>query len=274
MRPIEAIVLGVVQGISEFLPISSSAHLILTSRYLGWSDQGLAFDMAANTGSLLAVVTYLRRELRHIAEGLRQWLTSTGAARSRGFTAARPAVLLTLATVPVGVAGLAGHDLIARVAREPTMIGATSIVFGLLLWWADARPRGNRFLSDVSIPMVLIIGLAQALALLPGTSRAGVTLTAALFLGIDRGTAVRFSFLLAVPVGVLVAGKQTVELTLQRPDVESVALGSLALGMTVAGVAAYAAIRWLVRWVGGQDLTGFVAYRLMLGVLILSGLSW
>jgi undecaprenyl-diphosphatase len=273
VKAVEAIALGIVQGITEFLPISSSAHLILTSHYLGWSDQGLFFDMAANTGSLLAVIAYLRRDLAQMASGFMQWLTAPRSVRRHRFAAAKPALLLAAATIPVGAAGLVLRPLIAGWARDPLVIATTSIVFGLLLWWADSRRLGTRLLPDLTFPMALAIGLAQALALVPGTSRAGVTLTAALFLGLGRESAVRFSFLLAVPVGLLVAGKQAVEIGLQQPAVETVGVGALALGLVAAAVSAYAAITWLVAWVRRQNLLVFVVYRLILGAAILLGLA-
>lgn len=272
MTLFEAIVLGLVQGLSEFLPISSSAHLILTSRVLGWVDQGLPFDAAVNTGSLIAVVIFVRRELVQIAAGA--WRSLSGWRQETRFRLGegRFALILAVATVPVGAAGWVGRDLVATAARNPAIIATTSILFGLLLWLADRRPEGDVYLSDIRLRTALLVGLAQALALVPGTSRAGITLTVALMLGFRREAAVRFSFLLAVPVGILVAGGELFEMAgrdLVAADVEG-----MAIGFVTAAVSAYVAIVWLLRWIRRQSLLVFVAYRVMLGLVILATIVW
>jgi undecaprenyl-diphosphatase len=269
---LEATVLGVVQGLSEFLPISSSAHLILTSRALGWTDQGLQFDVAANSGSLLAVMIYVRRELIQIMGGA--WRSLSGLSRGTRYRLSEGslALILAVATVPVGIAGWITRDLIATAGRNPAIIAMTSILFALVLWIADRRPEGDVYLADIRVRMALWVGFAQALALIPGTSRAGITLTAALLLGFRREAAVRFSFLLAVPVGLVVAGGELVELI--GGDLVETDLVSLAIVLAVSAVSAYAAIVWLLSWIRHRSLQIFVIYRIMLAVAILATMVW
>lgn len=272
MTAFQAILLGLVQGFSEFLPISSSAHLILTSWFLGWADQGLAFDMAANTGSLIAVMLFVRRDLGDVVVGAGRAVAGWRRDGRPQLAEGRLAMVLLVATLPVAVAGLLGRPFFASAARSPGVIAATSIVFGLLLWVADRRPRGTLDLSTVTVWTAFLIGCAQAVALVPGTSRAGVTLTAALLLGFGRQDAVRFSFLLAVPVGLLVGIKGVGEILGQ--GVASADLAAVAIGLVVSAVSAYAALAWLVAWVRRQNLVVFVVYRLALGIFILVAMVW
>ncbi|MEO5365381.1 MAG: undecaprenyl-diphosphate phosphatase [Magnetococcus sp. WYHC-3] len=260
---IQAVVLALVQGITEFLPISSSGHLVLVPIVFGWPDQGLVFDIAANTGTLLAVMTYLRRDLYACTCG---WWRSVQQRRLGDDPDARMAWMLILATIPVGLAGLATQDMVETVARHPLVIGTTSILFALVLWWADARGARNRDLTQLSWRDALVIGLFQAVALIPGTSRSGITMTGGLFLGLDRMASARFSFLLAVPVSVLAALLDVGELftnpqlAQQWPALLVVFLGS--------GLTAFAVINWLMAWLRHQSMFVFVIYRIILGVVI------
>ena len=262
MSWLQAVVLGIVQGVTEFLPISSSAHLILTSQLAGWQDEGLVFDMAANTGSLVAVIVCFAGDWRRLLAGAVGW---TGAAPQ----ARRQLGMLALATVPVALAGFLLQNVVSAVARQIGLIAATSILFGLLLGWADRRRAGGLDLASFGWAAALFVGLAQAVALLPGTSRAGVTITAGLLVGLSRPAAVRFSFLLAVPVGLLVGAKNVLDLagTGGEWGVEIV------IGFVVSGLSAFLAIRWLLRWVGRRDLMGFVVYRVILGLALLTHLA-
>ena len=260
---LRAAVLGLVQGATEFLPISSSAHLVLTSALLGWEDQGLLFDMAANTGSLVAVVFYFRRDLLRLA---RAWIASLRRDPSTDRAAAGLAWQLLLATVPVALVGLLLQDLVASSARRLLVIASATMFFGLVLGWADRAARGGRRLDRLGLARALAIGAAQALALVPGTSRSGITITAGLFTGLSREEAARFAFLLAVPVGVLVGAKDLVELVGSGPPPAGIL--ALAMGCTVSALSALAAIHWLLAWVRRQSLTVFVVYRLILGLLI------
>ncbi len=262
MNWLQAVVLGLVQGVTEFLPISSSAHLILTSQLLGWADQGLAFDMAANSGSLLAVIVCFGGEWRRLL------LAGVGLRRA-DVEGRRLLAALTLATLPVALCGLLFQRQIEAGGRSVAVIAATSILFGLVLGWADRRSAGTRPLAQVGWAAAQVIGGAQPLALVPGTSRAGVTITAALLLGLSRPAAVRFSFLLAVPVGLLVAVKNSFDLV----ALEGGFGAEVAVGFVAAGVSAYLAIRWLLGWVRRRNLMGFVVYRIILGLALLTQLG-
>lgn len=270
MTAIQAIILGVVQGVTEFLPVSSSAHLILASKLLGWSDQGLHFDMAANTGSLLAVLVYLRRELAALARGL-----ADGAA-GRRTEEARGAAQVLVASVPVALAGVLLQGFVAGDGRSLAVLGTTSVLFGALLAWADrlapaATETGDgaeREAAAWSWRQTLAVGLAQALALIPGTSRSGVTMTAGLFAGMSRPRATRLSFLLAVPVGLMVAFKDGWDLV--RHPAATQGFTALALGTLAAAVSAYVAIDWLLKWVRRHGFMGFAIYRIVLGLGLLA----
>lgn len=258
----QAVVLGIIQGVTEFLPISSSAHLILTSQLLGWPDQGLAFDMAANTGSLVAVIVCFAGDWRRLLAGAVGWPTADPGSR-------RQLGMLALATVPVAVAGLFLQSQIAVGARQIGLIAATSILFGLALGWADRRRQGGLDLASCGWIAAVLVGLAQALSLVPGTSRAGVTITAGLLVGLARPAAVRFAFLLAVPVGLLVGAKNVADLVGAGGEWGA----EIAIGFLVSGLSAYIAIRWLLHWVRRHNLTGFVVYRVILGLALLTQLA-
>ena len=265
MTPTQAILLALIQGVTEFLPISSSAHLILLPYVLDWEDQGLRFDVVTNAGTLLAAVVYFRRDL--LAAG-RQML-HPGSDADEGHPGLARAVLW--ASLPVLAAGFLFYDFFATVARQPVLIASTSIGFGLLLWWADRVAARARRLGDLRWRDTVWIGLSQALALFPGTSRSGVTITAGLLRGFERGEAARFSFLLAIPVGVLALIKDLAGLA--RDEMPAAEALPLAIGFATASVSAYLVIGWLLAWLERQTMTIFVVYRIALGLVIL-GLVW
>lgn len=269
MTYLQAAVLALVQGVTEFLPISSSAHLILVPYLADWPDQGLAFDIATNTGSLVAVILYFRRDLAEILEAGFASLPELldGDARRRWSPDKRLAWAVVLGTVPVAVAGLLAADWIENDLRSPVVIAATSIVFGLLLWWADRAGSRSRDLDRLGVWDTVVVGLSQALALVPGTSRSGVTMTAGMARGLDREAAARFSFLLAVPVGILVALHDLVKIV--GGEVPADDLGPMFLGFVLAGVSAYGVIGWLLAWLKRQSMTVFVVYRVVLGLVLL-----
>lgn len=261
MTLFEIIVLAIIQGITEFLPISSSAHLILPAELLGWVNQGLAFDVAVHVGSLLAVMIYFRNDIYCMAGA---WLT-------RGFTKhqtqdSKLAWYVILATIPAVVAGFLLKDWIAVNARSALVIACTTIVFGLLLWYADRAARHTRDLSNMGLKGAIIIGLAQAVALIPGTSRSGITMTAALMLGFNRESAARFSFLLSVPV-ILGAGTLAVLELVQSG--EAVDWSALLYGAAFSFVSAYLCIYLFLSWISRIGMLPFVIYRLVLGAMLL-----
>jgi undecaprenyl-diphosphatase len=258
---IQIIVLAVVQGITEFLPISSSAHLILVPVLSGWQDQGLAFDVAVHLGSLVAVVWYFRRELNAMSA---DWLRSVQRRELVGESRLAWAVLW--GTVPAGLAGLLLGDLIETHLRSPLVIAWATIGFGVLLWVADRHGRRRRSEETLTWRDVLVIGVAQALALIPGTSRSGITMTAGLMLGLTREAAARFSFLLAVPLILLASAYQS--LALARSTVPVDWTGFL-LGIVLSAVAAYACIHYFLKLIQRIGMFPFVVYRLLLGALLL-----
>ena len=265
MTPLQAVVLAIVQGITEFLPISSSAHLILLPRFLGWRDQGLVFDIATHVGSLLAVLVYFRRDLAQLAAAVPRLRTRE--ALEPG-TDAFLLLGLLVGTLPAAVAGLLLADFVAGRARDPHLIAGTAIGYGLLLGLADWTGRRERDLREVGWKQVLLVGVFQAMALVPGTSRSGATMTAGLFTGLTRPAAARFSFLLSVPVGLLVTAKEVVDLAAGK----GAGIGALplVLGFSVSAIASFAVIAGLLRWLQSRSLTVFVVYRVLLGLLILA----
>jgi undecaprenyl-diphosphatase len=261
MDVLQAIVLALTQGLTEFLPISSAAHLILMPRLLGWSDQGLAFDVSVHVGTLAAVLWYFREEIRGM---LRDWLRSLLVRQRVGDSRLAWAVLW--GTVPVGLAGLAAANLVETHLRSPIVIALATIAFGLLLWWADRAGARQRSEHQLTWKDVLVIGCAQAVALIPGTSRSGITMTAGLMLGLTRGGAARFSFLLSIPVIILAGMLTTLEL------VESgnhVSWSLLWLGAAVSAVSAYLCIKLFLSLLERIGMLPFVIYRMVLGVLLL-----
>lgn len=262
MGPLQLVVLAVVQGVTEFLPISSSAHLILIPRLTGWPDQGLAFDVAAHLGTLAAVTLYFRADLVGIARGFARSITGR-----EGGAEGRLAWGVLLGTIPVGLAGLAAHDVISGSLRSPLVIALATVVFALALAWADARGRRRRPLTVLGLRDVAVIGCAQALALIPGTSRSGITMTAGLALGFTREAAARFSFLLAVPVILLASALEVAALIAQGG---TQAWGALTLVTALSGLSAFACIHVFLSVIERTGMLPFVVYRLVLGAVLLA----
>lgn len=260
---LQLIALALLQGFTEFLPISSSAHLILLPMLGGWEDQGLAFDVAVHVGTLLAVVSYFRRELVAMA---RDWIRSV--ARGQQVGESRLAWAVLWGTVPVGLAGLLFKDTIETALRSPVVIAVTTLVFGVLLGLADWRGRRQRNEHTLNWLDVLFIGVAQAIALIPGTSRSGITMTAGLMRGLTRQAAARFSFLLSVPVLVLAGGFEIVNLA-NDPATIGAVWTDLLLGVALSGIAAYLCIDWFLRLLDRIGMMPFVVYRIILGVVLL-----
>jgi len=259
MGVIEAIVLAVVQGLSEFLPISSSGHLVLVPHLLGWPDQGLAFDVAVHVGTLIALLVYFRRELITMAGA---WLRSFTGTHDRD---SRLAWQILVGTVPVGLVGLCCGDYIEHHFRQPLFVAGTLAVFGLLMYAADRLGRGNGDEYGLSWPQAIAIGMAQSLALMPGTSRSGVTMTAGRALGLSRSGAARFSFLLAVP-GIGAAGfYEGAKLLGADAPVDWT---PILTGMVFAAVSGIACIHFLIRFIERIGLLPFTIYRLALATVI------
>ncbi len=262
MDMLHAVVLALVQGLTEFLPISSSAHLILLPRLVAWPDQGLAFDVALHVGTLAAVVSYFASDLRRMG---RDWGYSIARRRTVGDSAL--AWYIIAATVPVGLAGIAVKVLAGDALRSVGVIALANLVFAALLWWSDAKGARGRVLGDMRLRDALLVGCAQALALIPGASRSGVTMTAGLMLGLTREAAARFSFLLSIPVIVL-AGTLELLALIREPVV--VDWPALVVGTVVSGACAFACIHAFLRLVERVGMLPFVLYRLALGAALLA----
>lgn len=262
MTLLQILVLALIQGLTEFLPVSSSAHLILGSRLFGWPDQGLVFDVATHLGTLLAVLVYFRQRLRAL---LTAWVaTDGGPDRDRDRALGR---CLLLASVPVIVAGaLAGHWVEAYL-RDARVIAASTLLFGGLLWLADAGFSRGRGLGQMNLKAAVAIGLAQALALIPGASRSGLTITAARMLGFGAEDAARFSFLLAIPVLAAAGSYGLLRMFQHTAGIDWAQFGLAVAASAVAGWVCIAAFLALLRRVG---LVPFVLYRLALGLVLLT----
>lgn len=259
-------ILALIQGLTEFLPISSSAHLQLPALLLGWSDQGLAFDVAVHLGTLLAVVSYFHRDLLSLLKSfLLQILARPCDERQQ--REARLAWLLIMASIPAAVAGVLLYDLVAVYGRNAQLIALSSIVFALLLWWVDGRSSHARSMDDWNWRSALVVGLAQIFALLPGTSRSGVTMTAALQCGFSREASARFSFLLAIPI-ILGSGGLLVLDVLQGSELE-LSWSLLLYAALLAGLMALACIHYFLRLITRLGYLPFVIYRVVLGAAIL-----
>lgn len=258
---LHALVLALVQGITEFLPISSSAHLILLPHLAGWVDHGLIYDLAAHLGTLAAVIVYFRRDLRRLL--VAGWRSTSGHGVDED---ARLFWYLLIASVPVGIAGLLIYGIAAGLFREPLLIAMTNLLFAGLLWLADRVGRRQQAFTQISLRDALFIGLAQVLALVPGVSRSGITITAGLFLGLTRQAAARFSFLLSIPV-TLMAGGYGLYRLLTVPAEGNVA--TFALVAVLSFFSALAAIHLFLSFLDRFGMLPYVVYRLLLGVVLI-----
>lgn len=255
MDLVHALALALVQGFTEFLPISSSGHLILVPELLGWPDQGLGFDIAVHLGTLVAVIAYFRRELRAMAAALRK----------PGTADFDLAVKLVIATIPAGLAGLAFANVVETTLRSAAVIAATTAGFGVVLWVADRFSRGTGDERGLDRRGALAIGVAQALALIPGTSRSGITMTAGLALGLSREAASRFSFLMAIPAIAMAAAWQSLQF-LSSP--EPVPWGVIGIATAASCATAFVTIALFLNLIGRIGMGVFALYRLFLAAVI------
>src|SRR5215207_116878 len=269
MSNLEAVLLGLVQGLTEFLPISSSGHLRIVPAFLGWEDPGTAFTAVIQLGTMAAVVLYFRDDLQRIA---RAWLASLRDPARRSELDARLGWYLILGTIPISIVGLAFQHQIENGARDLYVIGTTLIVLGLVLLLAEKVSKRERDLTTLTRRDAIVVGFAQALALIPGVSRSGATITAGLFLGFDRVAAARFSFLLSIPAVVL-SGLFEFKDVLDGSAEGAAGIGATAVATLLAFVSGYASIAFLLRFLTTHTTSVFVAYRVVLGaaVLVLAG---
>jgi undecaprenyl-diphosphatase len=258
----EAIVLGLVQGLTEFLPISSSGHLRIVPALVGWDDPGAGFTAVIQLGTLAAVLLYFRHDLLRIA---RAWLHELRVPFARQSQEARIGWFILLGTIPISIFGVAFKDQIESGARDLYLIGSALILFSFVMLLAERVGSHERELTEMNGRDGLFIGIAQALALIPGVSRSGATISAGLFRNFDRGAAARYSFLLSVPAVTLSGLFELREIG----HGHTASAGATALATLLAFVSGYAAIAWLLRYLASHTLSVFVAYRIPLGILVL-----
>ena len=272
MSWLEAIILGIVQGLTEFLPISSTGHLRIVPAFAGWSDPGAAFTAIVQLGTTVAVLLYFREDLWRVA---RAWLRSLRDPSVRGDVDARLGWYLIIATIPIVIFGFIFKDQIETGARDLYLIGTVLILFSFVMLAAERMGRRVRGEGDVVRRDAIVIGFAQALALVPGVSRSGSTISAGLFLGMKRETAARFSFLMSLPAIVLAAlfemrGVISGSDAIETKAGESISAGEVVVSCFFAFVVGYFAIAFLLRFLTRHGLEVFVVYRIVLGIAVLA----
>jgi len=258
----EAIVLGIVQGLTEFLPISSSAHILIVSRLFGWGDPGAAFTAVSQIGTETAVLIFFRKDIARI---LRTWFRSLRHTELRSSIDARMGWYVIVGTIPIAVLGLAFAPLIETAARNLWLVSTVLIVFGLVLGLADRLGSKVKQLEALNVKDGVLFGFGQALALIPGVSRSGATISVGLAMGYSRSAATRYAFLLAIPA-VLASGLYEATKIGDDPNVQ---WGQTLLATVIALVIGYLVIAWLIRWVSTRSYMPFVIYRLVLGGVLL-----
>ena len=274
MTSIQAIVLGILQGLGEFLPISSSAHLALAPYLFGWEYQGLDYDVMLHGGTLIAVLLYFARDWYEIIrDAFVPFLDKEN--RGKGiFSLLKENIkdkpdtagmlwLLILATIPAGVFGILLDDLAEDLFRNPAWMGANLLIFSIFIMWADKTARQDKDEKGLTIRHALLIGLAQCIALMPGASRSGMTIMAALFLGYSRPAAARFSFLLSTPV---IGGAALLKaLKFSAADITM----PFVFGILASFITGFVVIRFFMAWIRSKNLMPFMVYRIILGIIIL-----
>ncbi|HUR05757.1 MAG TPA: undecaprenyl-diphosphate phosphatase [Nonomuraea sp.] len=260
---LEAVVLGLIQGLTEFLPISSSAHIRVVSAFFGWQDPGAAFTAVIQLGTETAVLIYFRKEIWEI---ISTWTRALWTPELRSHYAARMGWYVIVGSLPIGVLGLVFKDQIETVFRDLRLVGTTLIVFGIILWFADHTARNRLTLEKhLSFTHAIVYGFAQALALIPGVSRSGGTITAGLLLDYRREDAAKYSFLLAIPA-VLSSGLLEVA---QIGEGQAPAWGPTILATIISFIVGYAAVAWFLKYIGTHRFTAFVVYRILLGLFVI-----
>jgi len=266
MPILQVVILAIVQGLTEFLPISSTAHLYLTSWLLGWQLEGLDFDIALHLGTLLAVIIYFFKDwLQIIGQGLGMRVGGDPELRHNHMLL----WLIAIGTVPVGVAGLLFNKQAEGAWRNPFVIGGMLILVGIAMWVAEKAARKQRDLSSIGLPDALVIGAAQALAVVPGTSRSGVTIAAGLFRNLNREAAARYSFLLSTPAIAAAAGKAIWDMH-KKGGLHALVAPDFLIGVAVSAITGCAVIAWFLHYLRRSGLRPFVYYRIVFGIIVLA----
>lgn len=263
----EAVFLGILQGLTEFLPISSSAHLRIFPELFGWGDPGAAFTAVVQIGTELAVLLFFRRDIWRIGS---TWVRSLSNPALRGTLDARMGWYIIVGSMPIVILGVLFKDTIESEFRNLWLISTTLIVLGIVLGIAEKVGRQDRMIRDLTMPHAVFYGLAQSAALVPGVSRSGATISMGMFLGYDRAAATRYAFLLAIPA---VVGAGLFELPEIPHGDNTYGWGPTIAATVVAFIVGYAAIAWLLRYVSTKSYMPFVIYRIALGVFTMTMLS-
>jgi undecaprenyl-diphosphatase len=262
MTILQAIIFGAVQGLTEFLPVSSTAHLILLPWFMGWPDPGLAFDVALHLGTLVALLIYFR------ADWIALITSALGLVRGRSQTPnARMAMLIVAATIPGAAAGALFENKVEDAFRAPQLIAVMLIVMALVLFGAEKVGSRKKSLDDMSWGDAITVGIAQAFAIVPGVSRSGSTITAGLFLSMKRDAAARFSFYLSAPIIAGAVGKKMIDIVKSGLGLDQ--MGSFVAGIIASGIIGYLAIAFLMRYLQTHNTYLFVIYRIALGIVVL-----
>jgi undecaprenyl-diphosphatase len=260
MSLLEVIVLGIIQGLTEFLPISSTAHLVLIPQFLNWPDPGLSFDIALHVGTLIAVLIYFFRDwLQILIQGLGMGFGPDPELRRNRMLL----WLLILGTIPAGIAGLLFQKQADSTLRTPIIIGTSMIVIGIFMWWADRAGRQQKEMGHVSTGDAVVIGLAQMLSVIPGVSRSGITISAGMLRNLDRQTAARFSFLLSTPIILGAALKDAWDLFRHEGGVPHEMQVAFGVGILVSAITGGLTMR-------RHGLAFFVAYRIIFGIIVIA----
>ena len=268
MEIVAAILLGIIQGLTEFLPISSSAHLILVPWFFGWEPEGLIFDVSLHVGTALTVIAFFWRDWVMLAKEAIKGLME---GHPFGNAQRKLAWFLVVGTIPAGVLGLLFVDVVEKTLRSPLISVFTLVVFGLLLFYAEKKSRQNRELNSYTLIDAICIGLAQAVALIPGVSRSGITMTTALLRNSDRTSAARFSFMLSTPVIIGAGLLNAVRLfkSVNDPAADVISFTVLGVGVAAAAVTGFFCIKFFLRYLTRGSFAPFVVYRVLLAVVIL-----
>jgi len=262
MSIFEAIVYGVIQGFTEFLPISSTAHLVLLPWFMGWKDPGLAFDVAIHLGTLIALFIYFRADWYALIT------SSFGIVRGRTHSPdAKMAMMIVVATIPAGVAGVLFEDIVENALRTPAIIGFMLIALALLLVAAEFLGHRKKSLDEITWTDAIGIGVAQACALIPGVSRSGSTITAGLFFNLKREAAARFSFYLSGPIIAAAVAKKLYDIL--KAGVDPQLMVPIIVGIITSGIVGYLSIAFLMRYLQTHNTYLFVVYRILLGIVVL-----
>lgn len=262
---LHAIILGIIQGLTEFLPISSTAHLILVPWLFGWNDPGLAFDVVLHLGTLTGIIAFFWKDFYSMLYGM--VTNERGGLGGLNNPEGRMGWYIVVGTIPAGVAGFFFKDKIETLVRDPYIIAFSLIFFAILLWWSEAKGKKRRKLAHLGLSDAMIIGCAQAVALIPGVSRSGITITAGLFRNLERETAARFAFLLSTPI--ILAGGLLSALDIYKIGFPHHMIWPFFGGFMASAISGFLAIKFLLIFLSKQKVNIFVYYRILLGIFIL-----